>query len=138
MARSLPKFSSLDSSYPAEIHPCDQGWDNQCAIRMSICLIGAGFHLSGYKQGPLCKHGHARGAQSLGDYIWSQVRRPTIVPGGANARVKVNNKSGVVFFKDIAGFRNGIGDHIDLWDGKASKTGDYFEDCTEIWFWPAS
>ncbi len=105
---------------------------------MSISLVGAGFHLSGYKKGPLCKHGHARGAQSLGDFIWSQVSRPTIIPGGANAKVKVENKSGVIFFKDITGFRNGIGDHIDLWDGKASKTGVYFEDCKEVWFWQAS
>ena len=73
--RKLPTFLSLWSSYPTEQKPCDQGWENQCAIRMSVCLINAGFHLTQYTE-PKCKHGHARGAESLANYLWQQVGPP--------------------------------------------------------------
>lgn len=48
------------------------------------------------------------------------------------------SKKGIVLFKDIKGFRSGRGDHIDLWDGKATITGEYFQLSKEVWFWAAS
>ncbi len=139
MARRVrPGFSLLLSNYPDEIDPCDQGRKrelNQCAIRTSIALIGAGFHLTGYKQGPLCKHGHARGAQSLGDYLWQQWGRPKISTSAANGRAVTKQKTGIIVFKDISGFRGGRGDHVDLWNMTGTITGEYFNRADQTWFW---
>ncbi len=124
-------FAELSNNYPTEQHPCGDGWGNQCAIRMSIALEGAGFSLSGYSD-PLCSHGHARGAESLANHLWRQLGRPLILT--SNAKSSLSSKRGIVFFKDIAGFRNGSGDHIDCWDGTGTKTGEYFSYCKQVWF----
>lgn len=133
--RPPPQFSQLLASYPAELAPCDQGWSNQCAIRMSIALEGAGFKLTDYKQGPTCKHGHARGAQSLGDYLWSQIRPPKVSKSTSLGRSRTHQKTGVIVFKDIDGFQGGRGDHIDLWNRTGTITGEYFDAAQETWFW---
>lgn len=96
--RTLPNFLSLWSSYPTEQHPCNQGWENQCAIRMSVCLIGAGFDLTKYTE-PKCKHGHARGAESLANYLWNQVGRPKISKTADETRATVGGKTGLLFSK---------------------------------------
>ena len=138
--RPLPQFVLLWARYPDELHPCDQGqanaW-NQCAIRISLCLIDAGFQLTNYTE-PRCKHGHARGAESLASYLWQQVGPPKIAKTSDQGIKNVTGKTGLVFFKDIKGFRGGIGDHIDLWNAGLTKTGDYFDSCKQTWFWPVT
>lgn len=131
--RTLPSFWSLWKSYPTVNHPCDQGYDNQCAIRASIALIGAGFELNGYRDN-LCRHGHARGAESLARYLSRVVRQPEKAKH-ALARRMCNGRTGLVFFRNIEGFRNSRGDHIDLWDGTKTKGFEYFMECEETWFW---
>lgn len=136
--RQFPTFNQLLDNYPDRIDPCDQGREhewNQCAIRMSIALIGAGFLLTNYNFGPLCRHGHARGAQSLGDYLWRHVRRPTIYRDASAAQSGVTQKTGIVVFKNISGFRGGRGDHIDLWNRTATMTGEYFGRAQQTLFW---
>jgi hypothetical protein len=129
-----PNFSLLWTAYPSDRSPCDQGWANQCAIRLSVALEGAGAKLAGYTE-PRCKHGHARGAESLAQYLVKHYGMPVIKKNAGDARVAVANKTGIVFFKDIAGFRGGIGDHIDLWKNDVTKTGEYFGSCKQTWFW---
>jgi hypothetical protein len=132
--RTPPRFKALLDKYPDTSAPCDQAWDNQCAIRVSIALVGAGFHLTGYTD-PLCKHGHARGAESLANYLWKQLRPPIVRKDAGKAKAATKDKTGIVFFRDITGFRGGLGDHIDLWDRTASMTGEYFDVCAQTWFW---
>jgi hypothetical protein len=132
--RKLPVFTTLWSNYPTEQAPCDQGWGNQCAIRMSVCLEDSGFNLTNYTE-PKCKHGHARGAESLGNYLWRQVGRPKIAKNAADGWANVAGKKGIVVFKDITGFREGRGDHTDLWNAGTTKTGEYFDSCKQSWFW---
>ncbi|QQO52766.1 MAG: hypothetical protein N838_04655 [Thiohalocapsa sp. PB-PSB1] len=132
--RSFPRFQKLLDSYPDETAPCDQGWGNQCAIRMSIALVDTGFKLIDYKD-PLCKHGHARGAKSLANYLWKQAGPPFVSDTAAKGKSRTKSKTGIISFKNIAGFRGGLGDHIDLWDKNATMTGEYFDDCKETWFW---
>jgi hypothetical protein len=132
--RKLPHFILLWSCYPTTNTPCDQGWENQCAIRISLCLINAGFKLTNYTE-PKCKHGHARGAESLASYLWQQIGPPKIATTKEQARKLVTDKTGFVFFKDISGFREGRGDHFDLWNSGLTKTGDYFDACKQSWFW---
>lgn len=141
MTRTLPRFQTLQNNYPNRIDPCDQGrqfdW-NQCAIRLSIALVGAGFRLTNYDYGPTCRHGHARGAQALADYIWREVHRPEIYDSAAAARQGVAQREGVIHFRDISGFRGGRGDHIDLWTGTRTMTGAYFDRADRTMFWEIS
>lgn len=140
--RNLPSFRKMWSNYPTKQSPCDDSnrkgelsWKNQCAIRVSIALIDAGFRLTGYND-PMCSHNHARGAESLANYLWRQVGKPQIAKTAADARKMVSQgMPGVIFFRNLDGFRGGDGDHIDLWDCKSTKTGEYFESCREVWFW---
>jgi peptidoglycan hydrolase-like protein with peptidoglycan-binding domain len=134
--RVLPSFWSLWKSYPAVSLPCDQGYENQCAIRISVALIGAGFDLTGYADN-LCRHGHARGAESLARYLSRVVRLPERAKH-ALARRMCNGRTGLVFFRNIAGFRNSRGDHIDLWDGTKTKGFEYFMESEETWLWQIS
>lgn len=123
-------FDDLNANYPTTGKPCDGPWANQCAIRMSIALAKSGFDLSKYTD-PTCAHGHARGAESLANYLWRKLGRPQILKTATAAAIKTR---GIIFFKDIAGFRGGIGDHIDLWNGAKTRTGAYFGKCKQVWF----
>lgn len=102
---------------------------------MSICLIDSGFQLMGYTD-PMCEHGHARGAESLANYLWKQVGRPKIATSADQGRKNAIEKTGLIFFKDIVGFRDDIGDHIDLWSYGITPVGKtYFDRCEQSWFW---
>lgn len=125
-------FAELKSSYPDSRTPCPDGWANQCAIRMSLALEGAGFSFNGYSD-PLCSHGHARGAESLANHLWRSWGRPKIYSNPSGAKGALSAKQGIIFFKDISGFRNGSGDHIDLWK-PGTMTGEYFSYCKQVWF----
>lgn len=127
------QFDRLWSSYPPMQMPCDGGYDNQCAIRLSIALMGAGFSFAGYTE-PRCRHGHARGAESLAQFLTRSARPERFAPAVAQSRV--SGRTGILFFRNLAGFRGGQGDHIDVWDGAATKTGAYFSGSQEVWFWP--
>jgi Type VI secretion system (T6SS), amidase effector protein 4 len=143
MPRKLPNFQTMWNNYPLDRDPCDDkasdgsnAWKNQCAIRISATLVSSGFALTNYAD-PKCSHGHARGAESLANYLWKQVGRPKIAKNATDAR-KIASQSGcpsVVFFRNLAGFRGGEGDHIDLYNCSLTKTGEYFESCQEVWIW---
>jgi hypothetical protein len=127
------QYAALSNGYPKEIKVCDGPYDNHCALRMSMALLAAGFSLAGYKE-PMCRHGHARGAESLAKFL-ARSARPERLPA-AVANDRITGRHGIIFFLNIAGFRNGQGDHIDVWNGSKSKTGDYFKKAEEVWFWP--
>lgn len=131
MPRQLPYFQNLWNNYPADREPCADSnrkgellWKNQCAIRVSIALIGSGFQLTNYSD-PKCSHGHARGAESLANYLWRQVGEPKRANNSTDARRLVSQgMPGIVFFRNLDGFRGGEGDHIDLWNCVRTKTGE--------------
>lgn len=137
-----PRFILLWGSYPTVSDPCEQGWTNQCAIRMSIALntertitVSA----SSYSE-PRCQHGHARGAQSLATWLWSRhLGRPRIFSDTAAAKHTLGSEQGIVFFKDCftrAGQSTRSGDHIDLWLRGLTKTyDDPGNHSAQLWFW---
>jgi hypothetical protein len=147
-----PSFINLWNAYSRLLvehpdgHPCDGPWDNQCAIRMSIALNAE--HTikvdnSTYSE-PKCAHGHARGAESLANWLWKkgQLGRPAIYTNGASDRDKILNKVGIIFFKDFFYQPNDAeghpsGDHIDLWDCgiTGTRNSDYFHRSKSVWFW---
>ena len=64
--------------------------------------------------------------------------RPKISKTASATRIAVGGKTGLLFFKDITGFRGGVGDHFDLWNNGATKTGEYIDSCKQTWFWEVS
>ena len=100
---------------------------------MSMALNKAGFTLELYP-GNLCKHGHARAAQGLARYLSRNLFAP-IKYTPSPARNSLLGRSGIVFFRNITGFNGGYGDHIDVWNGSKTKTGEYFGKCQGVWFW---
>ena len=54
---------------------------------------------------------------------------------GTEFQQTVSQKTGIVFFKNIVGFRGGEGDHIDLWNKDRTKTGEYSSSSSQTWFW---
>lgn len=143
MAR--PAFINLWNNYPTERQPCDGGWANQCAIRMSITLnaertIRVDKHT--YSE-PRCSHGHARGAESLANWLWRHhLGRPRIFTDGAGAKRQLHQKSGIILFKDCftrSGESRAVGDHIDLWNRGVTKTyDDPANHSAQVWFWELS
>lgn len=144
-----PSFLNLWNSYPpypSAKPACDGPWSNQCAIRMSIALCGERtlpVNSSTYSE-PRCAHGHARGAESLANWLWkkSQIGPPKILGNSADERNSLLTKTGIIFYKDFYYQLTDpegrpSGDHIDLWNRgmTASKNSDYFYRAKTVWFW---
>jgi hypothetical protein len=153
-----PPFAILLARYPKsevrEVLYGQIGWSDvvnhpsfqdTCAIRMSIALLGARVTISGanmkIKAGPLkgrrIQTGQGRLSQAL-KQLWGQ---PEVYHGETAANDGIGSRSGVVSFFRIRHF--GIptnGGHIDL----VYPAGNNFHRCArscffdaaEVWFWP--
>lgn len=139
---ATPAFINLWNSYPTESKPCDGPWSNQCSIRMSVTLNGEQsikVNKETYSE-PKCSHGHARGAESLANWLWKHhLGRPKIYKNGASAKLELASMTGIIFFKDCftrAGSTVQTGDHIDLWQKGMTKTySDPDNKSAQVWFW---
>jgi len=142
---SKPAFINLWSNYPTENSPCDGPWENQCSIRMSLTLNAEHtikVNKETYSE-PKCSHGHARGAESLANWLWKNyLGRPKIYTDGAKAKIAINDKTRIIFFKDCftrSGEATRTGDHIDLWNKGITKTySDPANKSAQLWFWELS
>ena len=139
-----PSFLNLWSVYPRTNDPCDGPWNNQCAIRMSLCLNDEGtftVNASTYSE-PKCSHGHARGAESLANWLQRRLGRPRRFTDPAAAKRELMGSSGIIFFKDCftrSGETTRRGDHIDLWRNGTVKTySDPSNKSAQVWFWALS
>jgi hypothetical protein len=140
-----PSFTGLWNNYPTESSPCDGPWSNQCSIRMSVTLNAERsitINKNTYSE-PKCAHGHARGAESLANWLWKHhLGRPKIFTDGATAKATIQEKSGIIFFKDCFtrdGETTKSGDHIDLWNKGITKTySDPANKSAQVWFWELS
>lgn len=146
-----PSFINLWNEYKKiwQAYPdgkvCDGPWANQCAIRMSYALNAEKtikVNKATYTE-PKCAHEHARGAESLANWLWKHhLGRPLIIGGTAQDRLKLAEKTGLIFFKDC--FQQAgqsldarTGDHIDLWN-RGYTVGRYDDPshmARQIWFW---
>lgn len=133
-------YSKLLEDYPDK-HPCDGPWDNQCAIRMSIVLnseMTLTVNAKTYSE-PRCAHGHARGAESLANWLYRKIGKPKVYAEGAKAKLAVGEDTGIIFFKDCftrAGEKRAVGDHIDLWNkGLVQTYSDPSNKAAQVWFW---
>jgi hypothetical protein len=144
---AMIKFEDLWANHPkrtGDPFPCMvddvPAFDNQCAIRMGICLEKAGLDLSGFK-GARCWHNHKPKhilrAEELAN--WLRVKlgpsKLTVFKGKdvyLTAQKEMRLKTGIVFFKDA--FSGGV-DHIDLWNRSRPISDDNYSFAREIWFW---
>ena len=137
-----PLFNNLWKNYPITNKPCSGPWANQCAIRMSVTLNAEGtisVNKNSYSE-PKCAHGHARGAESLANWLWkNHLGRPKIYTNGATAKAALKTNTGIIFFKDCftrSGETRAVGDHIDLWKKGVTKTyNDPHNNSAQVWFW---
>jgi len=133
-------FKMLWDNYPTEkvIHNIDgKGTDfsNHCAINVSHSLYKSGVLLKSFPKGRKCwgcptpnekgKGIHALAAQELADFLNKKPFYNCPVAQeltGNNYKSLLDNKKGVIFFKDYwqrsneKGTDNRSGDHIDLWN----------------------
>ncbi len=159
---TIIKFAELWKNHPlnwspSEAHPCrkpDGTWepslDNQCAIKMSIALAGAGINMSACSERKCWFKGHKNHvlvAQKLADWLSRSaqlgtpkkfIRRQTKEAVFQQTVVSaINGKQGIVFCQNFWGANN-QGDHLDVWNGLAMSGNllhDYFGRSANVWFW---
>jgi len=137
LLRTFPEFSILWSNYPQDIdgesqHPSSDSYaNNQCAIRLGLCLLLSGIDISDYNTGPVTSEGYPRGAKSLADWIWQNYGSPTIV-SVTDFQNNYSNQTGIMFEYASPGNTS----HIDLWNAGVAGSGFYTVGYREIWFWP--
>lgn len=137
-----PAFINLWNNHPTEQHPCDAGWDSQCAIRMSLTLDAERSIRIDRNTCPQaqCAHGHARGAGSLANWLWRNHRgRPQTFTDGAASKRTLNGCTGILFFKDRftrSGEARATGGPIDLWPrGLTTTCDDPANRAAQVGFW---
>jgi RHS repeat-associated protein len=133
----FPSFTILWKNYPHDIngehqHPSSNlAYHNQCAIRMSVCLIMSGISLKGYPKDDLDKDNGkwALTANRL-KYFISQYNKNFKKISQTEFESKYWNQTGIIYIVPPPG---GVG-HIDLFN--QGKTGSGYYLGSEIWFWP--
>lgn len=116
------------------------GYENTCAVRMSIALLRSGVEISGrlkIKSGSLKGRSIEPGAKLLADQLSRSglLGRPQIL-GPTEALKKLEKKQGVIFFWKMSGYSGGHIDLIQVHNANAVCSSACYLDSREIWFWP--
>ena len=127
-------FKKLWAGYPSSKPYLDpktgdppKGFENQCAIKVSVALHAAGVELKSFRAARVTVGGNPAAIRAEDLAAWLNAQR---VPGiaspatnvtGENWEGKINAKTGIVYFANYWA-RSGesktvTGDHIDLWNG---------------------
>jgi hypothetical protein len=139
-------FAKLWEAYPAG-HPyvdakgkTPPGFDNQCAIKVSVAIHGAGIEMKSFRGAAVKVNGltTATSATQLAGWLKQQPfcglpREPENVTG-ANWQDRIKGKTGIVYFENYWPRNDAekkadrpTGDHIDLWNGsRLTATGVSF------------
>jgi hypothetical protein len=162
----MPQFETLWDHHPCnngEKYPCKDKsgkpvFENQCAIRMGVCLERSGVSTKDFT-GQRCWHGHNAGhiirAEELAN--WLQFNKHQF--GSLNifksdkayreALGHIKLKRGIIFFRNFWG-PGSQGDHIDLWNrlyttrelqsiiGALIPSLSGYGRSQEVWFWEMS
>lgn len=128
---------------------------NQCAVRMSVALcrsmnadIFGAYDGGSLHSGHGCagadddKCRHIASSETLFNYL-RETLNFTFEPIGTN--YSLIPQPGIIFFQNISGFRAGVGDHIDYWNGRTyfnavSGTGgpsgnlNLFRRASRVWY----
>ncbi|WP_338849930.1 type VI secretion system amidase effector protein Tae4 [Massilia sp. W12] len=144
--RNHPSLQATPDTSPCKNKDGAANFENQCAIRMGVCLSNAGISLASFR-GACCWHNHGRKHFLRAEEMMLWLNRKGSPFGAANISKRDKNglqksatdyagKRGIVVFRNFWGSNN-QGDHIDLWDGANMAQGNnsYFNKSQEIWFW---
>lgn len=133
-ARPKVSFAALWSGYPSSKPYVDaktgdppKGFENQCAIKVSVSLHAAGIEMRSFKASHVMirERRAAIRAEDLAAWLQQQqidgIASPARDITGADWQVKIKGKTGIVFFADYwareGEAKRPTGDHIDLWNG---------------------
>ena len=126
-------FFELWNAYPNKKPYLDQktgevpqGYDNQCAIKVSLALHGAGFDLADFRGANVfVRHVKAAvRAEELARWLKFQQIEGLSLPesiAGDDWQKRIKGRTGILFFADYwlrPGEKTPSGDHIDLWNGQ--------------------
>jgi hypothetical protein len=133
MPRSLVRFSVLWAGYPGSKPYVDpktgdvpKGFENQCAIKVSVALASAGVRLTSFRGASVTVHGDKMALRAEELANWLKKEKIPGIPSapasiaGADWQSKIKGRTGIVFFADYwlrPGEKSPSGDHIDLWNG---------------------
>jgi hypothetical protein len=136
-------FAKLWASYPSG-HPyldpktgeTPPGYENQCAIKVSVAIHGAGIEMKSFHGAVVMMNGlkTAVAATQLANWLKLQpfCGLPTAPEKvtGANWQDKIHGKTGIVYFENYwarsakeKADEKPSGDHIDLWNGSRLTAG---------------
>jgi hypothetical protein len=133
--------------YPENIH--NPNFENTCAIRMSLALLGAGFPNPGIypvKAGQFKGRAIETKQRKLSNWLVHQLGQPEKYNDGQEAQKKIGARHGIISFFHLHGPTDNQG-HIaivalDRWqtfrcgtEKDSSPTGCFWG-AVEVWFWP--
>jgi hypothetical protein len=135
-SRPPPAFSKLWASYPSKppYVDCDgepkKGYENQCTIKVSAALIGAGQALDGFSGAAVTVGGARLAIRAEELAAWLRTGAPRSFRSrqrsitGSDWQEKIKAQTGIVFFQGDwlrPGEAQPSGDLIDLWKGSRLK-----------------
>jgi hypothetical protein len=119
-------------------------WENTCAVRMSMALLGVGIAISpGHmtvKAGKYKGRRIEQGQKRLSDFLVKALGKPEKFSSGGEAKMKIDNRRGIASFFQLHGPSDSQG-HIDLvapnaWNVLACESNGCYWSAVEVWFWP--
>jgi len=140
-----PANRVADDEYPCVGYNGQPNYENQCAIKMGVCLERCNFDMSKF-EGVKCWHhprsdNHILRVEELRLFFAKVLpnKSLTIKRKRPNKDISVEDfegKSGIVIFCDFWGDNN-QGDHVDLFNGEELADGDldYFERSERVYLW---
>ena len=144
-------FKDLWDAYPKNTDPCtnpvslEPCFDNQCAIRMGVCLARCNFDMKKF-EGVRCWYhpksdNHTLRVEELKLFLADVLPNDSLtikrkLPTRDISVSDFTDKSGIIIFINFWGDNN-QGDHIDLWTGDELMDGDleYFERSERVYLW---
>ncbi len=129
------KFATLWTNYPDDKPYIDQktgnppkGFENQCAIKVSVALHGSGIEMKSFKGASVKIKGRSAAVRAQELSNWLKMMPFCGLPSSPEAVTgkdwenKIGGRTGIIFFqnywtRDGETATNRSGDHIDLWNG---------------------
>ncbi len=133
-------------------HPENIGnpnFENTCAIRLSLALLGAGFPSPGtypVRAGKFKGRTIETSQRKLSNWLKGQLGPPEQYKGGGEARKEIGKRHGIISFFKLHGETDRQG-HIDIvmidrWNeylrcgNNNDDAGGCYWDAVDVWFWP--
>lgn len=129
------EFRKLWDAYPKDHHPyvdpktnkAPPGYENQCAIRVSAALHGAGVEMKSYTGASVALNGMKAAVVATQLSQWLSLQPFCGLPKtaenitGKDWEGKIKGRTGIVYFENYwkrkGETKVATGDHIDLWNG---------------------